>query len=59
MPGRKKKVDLGKHVEIELVDPEGEVERMAFDLVPDEQADFYSGLLASTRRWRKRSWANA
>ena len=43
--GPQEKVDLGKHVEIELADPEGEVERLAFDLVPDEQADFYYGLL--------------
>jgi hypothetical protein len=33
------------HVEIELTDQEGENERLSFDIVPEEQADFYSGLL--------------
>ncbi|MBN1147806.1 MAG: GreA/GreB family elongation factor [Anaerolineales bacterium] len=39
------KVKLYSHVEIELVDASGGSERLAFDIVPDEQADFYSGLL--------------
>jgi hypothetical protein len=38
------KVALGTHVEIELIDPSGESERLAFDVVPDDQADFRSGL---------------
>jgi hypothetical protein len=42
------KVKLFTHVEIELIDPSGESERMAFDIVPDEQADFYSGLLGES-----------
>lgn len=38
-------VDLYTHVEIELIDQAGQAERLGFDLVPDGQADFYSGLL--------------
>jgi hypothetical protein len=39
------KVKLFTHVEIEMIDASGESEHLSFDLVPDEQADFYSGLL--------------
>ncbi|MBN2550807.1 MAG: GreA/GreB family elongation factor [Anaerolineales bacterium] len=38
-------VDLNTHVEIELVNQAGESEHLAFDLVSDDRADFYSGLL--------------
>ena len=38
----------GSHVEIELVDASGESERLAFDLVPDAQADFYAGFLGAS-----------
>jgi hypothetical protein len=39
------KVKLFTHVEVEMIDASGESERLTFDIVPDEQADFYSGLL--------------
>lgn len=39
------KAALGSHVEIELVTKTGGRERMAFDLVGDEAADFERGLL--------------
>jgi hypothetical protein len=39
------KVKLYTHVEVEMIDASGESERLSFDIVPDEQADFYSGLL--------------
>lgn len=42
------RVALGSHVEIELVDASGESERLAFDLVPDAQADFYAGFLGES-----------
>lgn len=35
-------------VEIDLTNPSGECERMAFTIVPDDQADFYSGLLGES-----------
>jgi hypothetical protein len=42
------RVGLGCHVEIELIDAQGEAERMGFDLVADNAADFDRGLLAET-----------
>jgi hypothetical protein len=38
-------VALGTHVEVELVDESGASEYLAFDLVPDERADFANGFL--------------
>lgn len=38
---------VGSHVEVELVDEEGGVERLLLDIVPDEQADFARGLLGA------------
>ena len=40
-------VALGTHVEVELIDENGASEPLAFDLVPDEQADFASGFLGA------------
>jgi hypothetical protein len=42
------RVGLGCHVEVELIDEQGGTERMAFDLVAEEAADFDRGLLAET-----------
>ncbi|RIK55525.1 MAG: hypothetical protein DCC57_05300 [Chloroflexi bacterium] len=42
------RVGLGCHVEVELIDDQGQAERMAFDLVPAHAADFDRGLLAET-----------
>jgi pyrroline-5-carboxylate reductase len=39
------KITLGTHVEIELIEKSGESEHLAFDIVVDKDADFYSGLL--------------
>jgi hypothetical protein len=39
------KVGLGTHVQVELVDEAGDAERLAFDIVPDAQADFAHGFL--------------
>jgi hypothetical protein len=36
---------LGSHVEVELVDTAGEIERRAFTIVAEKQADFKAGLL--------------
>ena len=36
---------LGTHVEVELIDEAGASERLMFDLVPDQQADFANGFL--------------
>jgi len=41
------RVKIGMRVEIELLSESGEVERLAFDLVADEQADFASGFLGA------------
>ncbi len=38
-------VALGTHAEVELVDGSGASEYLAFDLVPDERADFANGFL--------------
>ena len=43
-------VRLGSHVVVELVTDRGENERLAFDIVPDDQADLASGLLAINSR---------
>lgn len=40
-------VALGTHVEVELIDEVGAIEHLAFDLVPDEQADFANGFLGA------------
>jgi hypothetical protein len=36
---------LGARVEIELLDERGQTEQLAFDIVPDEAADFANGFL--------------
>jgi len=38
-------VELGTHVEVELLEESGGSERLAFDIVPDNQADFAHGFL--------------
>jgi len=38
-------VAIGMHVEVELVGESGEEERLALDIVPDDEADFSSGFL--------------
>ena len=37
--------DINTHVEIELTCSDGEHEIMAFDIVPEDQADYYNGFL--------------
>jgi hypothetical protein len=44
-PDAPTEVTLGSHVEVELVGESGERETMAFDLVPDDEADLSSGFL--------------
>ena len=39
------RVAVGTHVEVELVTASGESEHMAFDIVPDSDADFAAGFL--------------
>lgn len=41
-------VEIGKHIEIELVSKDGSVEEMAFDLVADTSADFAHGFLGES-----------
>jgi Transcription elongation factor, GreA/GreB, C-term len=38
-------VGLGTHVEVELLDESGGSDRLEFDIVPDNQADFAHGFL--------------
>jgi hypothetical protein len=38
-------VTAGMRVEVELISQDGEAERLAFTLVPDEQADFAAGFV--------------
>lgn len=40
-------IGLGTHVEIDLIDGNGNAERIAFDLVPAKQADMSRGLLSA------------
>jgi hypothetical protein len=40
-------VQSGSHAEVELIDKKGKRESMAFDIVPDEAADFEKGLLGA------------
>jgi hypothetical protein len=40
-------VALGTHVEVEMIDEAGASEPVAFDLAPDEQADFANGFLGA------------
>lgn len=39
---------LGTQVEVELVSRDGDIERLAFDIVPERAADFDAGFLAIT-----------
>ena len=57
-------VARGTHVEVELIDENGASEPLAFDLVPDEQADFASGFLGAgtplaQALWGKRAGESA
>jgi hypothetical protein len=40
-------VDVGTHVEVELLTTEGAGEYLQFDLVPDDKADFAAGFLGA------------
>jgi transcription elongation GreA/GreB family factor len=40
-------VAIGTHVEVELIDETGAREALAFDVAPDEQADFANGFLGA------------
>ncbi|HXF64777.1 MAG TPA: GreA/GreB family elongation factor [Caldilineaceae bacterium] len=40
-------VGLGCHVEVELIDEQGHAERLEFDLVTEQAADFSRGLLGA------------
>jgi Transcription elongation factor, GreA/GreB, C-term len=44
-PAEKLKIAIGSLVDVELVSQNGEVERLAFTLVEDKQADFSDGFL--------------
>jgi hypothetical protein len=45
---KSQRVAVGTHVEVELIDEAGACERLAFDLVPDKQADFANGFLGES-----------
>jgi hypothetical protein len=47
LPPAVPRVRIGTHAEIELLSDSGEVERLAFDVVADEQADFAAGFLGA------------
>jgi len=50
-------VALGTHVEVELIDETGSTEHLAFDLVPDEQADFANGFLGAGTPLAQAIWS--
>ena len=52
-------VALDTHVEVELIDETGASERLAFDLVPDEQADFANGFLGAGTPLAQALWGKA
>ena len=39
-------VSVGQHIVVEIKDQEGVTERLEFDLVPDKDSDFSSGLMS-------------
>jgi len=42
-----RQVDMGTHVEVELIDQQDSAELLAFDIVSDESADFEHGFLGA------------
>ncbi len=40
-------VEIGMHVEVELISRAGEVDHLAFTIVPDDKADFAAGFLGA------------
>lgn len=52
-------VALNTHVEVELIDEDGASERVVFDLVPDEQADFASGFLGAGTPLAQAIWGRS
>jgi hypothetical protein len=52
-------VGLDTHVEVELIDETGASERLAFDVVPDEQADFANGFLGAGTPLAQALWGKA
>jgi hypothetical protein len=52
-------VALGTHVEVELIDETGGSEPLAFDLVPDEQADFANGFLGAGTPLAQALWGKS
>jgi hypothetical protein len=42
------RVDIGCHVEVEVIYRSGEVENLEFDLVPDQLADYQAGFLSAS-----------
>ncbi len=52
-------VAMDTHVEVELIDEMGASERLAFDLVPDEQADFANGFLGAGTPLAQALWNKA
>jgi hypothetical protein len=43
-----KRVEIGYHIEVELIYRSGEVENLEFDLVPDQLADYQAGFLSAS-----------
>ena len=52
-------VALDTHVEVELIDDTGTSEPLAFDLVPDEQADFANGFLGAGTPLAQAIWGRS
>jgi hypothetical protein len=52
-------VVLGTHVEVDLIGEEGASEHLAFDLVPDEQADFANGFLGAGTPLAQAIWGKS
>ena len=52
-------VAAGTHVEVELIDETGVSELLAFDLVPDEQADFANGFLGAGTPLAQAIWGKS
>jgi transcription elongation GreA/GreB family factor len=42
------RVEIGCHIEVELIYRFGEVENLEFDLVPDQLADYQAGFLSAS-----------
>ncbi len=52
-------VTIGTHVQVELINESGDRERLAFDIVPDSEADFSAGFLGAGTPLARALWGQS